>query len=109
MFEKGHPALKLSFSILSVGILVHFKIDLILPNFLKYFSLYTTKIHVRDCDEFAKLQNCKVMPNAVEFEPNVIVEKKLRTKTDKSFVRFCPGLDFNFYDRRGLAFKCQSE
>ena len=47
----------------------------------------------------AKVQNCKDTKNAVKFLLKDKVEKKLRTKTDNSFVRFCPGLDFYFFDR----------
>ena len=50
----------------------------------------------RDSDEFAKLQNCKDTKNIVKFLQKELVELKFRTKTDKSFVRFCPGLDFLF-------------
>ena len=48
------------------------------------------------------MQNCKDTKNAVKFLLKDKVEKKLRTKTDNSFVRFCPGLDFYFFDHHTL-------
>ena len=54
---------------------------------------------VRRVCKSAKVQNCKDTKNAVKFLLKDKVEKKLRTKTDNSFVRFCPGLDFYFFDR----------
>ena len=49
------------------------------------------------CDELAKIAKLQRHENGCE----VLAKRASRIKTsDKSFVRFCPGLEFYFFERR---------